>query len=178
MITPPIGLHLSKKTANPEVNIQFLRKQSNGTADCYVLFDFDIGGVSPEINDPIINKTDNILVKCHSTGMFHTFIHRSAAETFCVRVPGSEIVWDRNAAVFVNCTSTSVARKKFVSLEDIPPADEKDVDAFFVEMAQGVNCDAVELADSEFVDLLETLTHKKLSETHKNILFKVLNSNI
>lgn len=167
-----------KEKNMPEVNIQFLRKHNGAEGDYYILHDFDIGGVLPEIDDQIINKSDNFLVKCHNTGLFHTFHNRSVAESFCVTVPNAEIVWDRNAVVFVNCTSTSVERKKFVSLEDIPPADEKDVDAFFGEIDQGVNRDAVELADSEFVDLLETLTHKKLSETHKNILLKVLNSNI
>lgn len=166
MFTPPIGLYFSKKTAKPEVNIQFLRKHNGAEGDYYILHDFDIGGVSPEIGDQIINKTDNFLIQCRGTGLFHTFQNRFVAESFCVTVPDAEIVWDRSAAVFVNCTSTSVERKKFVSLEDIPPADEKDVDAFFGEMAQSVNCDAVELADSEFVNLLETLTHKKLSQTH------------
>lgn len=178
MFTPPIGLCFSKKTAKPEVNIQFLRKHNGAEGDYYVLHDFDIGGISPEIDDKIINKTDNFLVQCRGTGLFHTFQDRSVAESFCATLPRAEIVWDRGRPVFIGCDFSAGGSKPFVKLDDIPPADPADVDWFFAEAEQGVNCDAVELADSEFVNLLETLTHKKLSETHKNILFKVLNSNI
>ena len=38
--------------------------------------------------------------------------------------------------------------------------------------------ESVEVADSEFIQLLELITHKKLSDTHKNILCNILNSNI
>jgi|SRR5690606_21109350 len=177
MLATVDGESFFKATRKSSLNIQFLRKQSNGESEYYILHDFDVG-IFPEIGDQIINKSDNFLVKCHNTGLFHTFHNRSVVESFCVTVPGAEIVWDRNRPVFIGCAVAACGSKPFVKLDDIPDADPKDVDAFFGEMAQGVNCDAVELADSEFVNLLETLTHKKLSETHKNILFKVLNSNI
>lgn len=176
MLTTAMGQCAFKEKNMPEVNIQFLRKYNYGAGDYYVVHDYD--SLLPQDRDYVINKSDNFLVQCRGTGLFYTFHNRSVAESFCVTVPDAEIVWERGRPVFIGCDFAAGGSKPFVKLDDIPDADQKDVDAFFGEMAQGVNCDAVELADSEFVNLLETLTHKKLSETHKNILFKVLNSNI
>ncbi len=154
-----------KKTL--EVSIQFLRKHNDGLLDYYVVHDYTLDTI-PQDGDYVISKTDNVLVKDNDElGRFRTFKNLHVAESFCASYGGS-ILWVRGQE----------PKPDFIKMDDIPPADEKDVDAFFGEMAQGVNRDAVELADSEFVNLLETLTHKKLSETHKNILLKVLNSNI
>lgn len=150
-----------------ELSIQFLRKHNDGLLDYYAVHDYTLDTI-PQDDDYVIGKTDNVLVQDNDElGRFRAFKNQQVAESFCARAGGS-ILWVRGQE----------PKPDFIKMDDIPPADEKDVDAFFGEMAQGVNCDAVELADSEFVNLLETLTHKKLSETHKNILFKVLNSNI
>lgn len=156
----------SKAEEKSKLSIQFLRKHNDGLLDYYVVHDYD--SEIPQNGDYVINKTDNVLVKDNDElGRLRTFKSLDVAEFFCACYGGS-ILWVRGQE----------PKPEFIKIEDIPPADEKDVDAFFGEMAHGVDRDAVELADSEFVDLLETLTHKKLSETHKNILFKVLNSNI
>ena len=177
MLATATGKCAFKEKMMPEVNIQFLRKHNHGAGDYYVLHDYD--SVPPQDGDYVINKTDNVLVRDDDDlARLRTFKSFDVAEAFCASYGGS-ILWVRNVSpVFVGCDFSAGEGKQFVKLDDIPPADEKDVDAFFGEMAQGVNRDAVELADSEFVDLLEMLTHKKLSETHKNILLKVLNSNI
>lgn len=161
----------SKAEEKSELSIQFLRKHNHGAGDYYVLHDYD--SVPPQDGDYVINKDDRVLVRDNDDlARLRTFKTLYAAESFCDQYGGS-VLWVRNYPFYADGD-----RKKFIKLEDIPPADEKDVDAFFGKIDQGVNRDAVELADSEFVNLLETLTHKKLSETHKNILFKVLNSNI
>lgn len=160
-----------------ELGIQFLRKHNDGLLDYYVVHDYALDTI-PQDGDYVISKIDNVLVKDNDElGRFRTFKNLNVAESFCDSCGGS-ILWVRDLPVFIGCDFAAGGSKPFVNLDDIPDADPKDVDAFFGEMAQGVNRDAVELADSEFVNLLETLTHKKLSETHKNILFKVLNSNI
>lgn len=156
----------SKAEEKSELSIQFLRKHNHGAGDYYVVLDYD--SVPPQDGDYVINKTDNVLVRDDDDlARLRTFKSLDVAEAFCASYGGS-ILWVRDARI----------QPQFVKLDDIPDADPKDVDAFFGGMAQGVNREAVELADSEFVNLLETLTHKKLSETHKSILFKVLNSNI
>lgn len=161
----------SKSEENSELSIQFLRKYNHGSGDYYVVHDYD--SVPPQDGDYVINKTDNVLVRDDDDlARLRTFKSLDIAKAFCASYGGT-ILWVRNSPFYADGD-----RKQFVKLDDIPDADPKDVDAFFGEMAQGVNRDSVELADSEFVNLLETLTHKKLSETHKNILFKVLNSNI
>lgn len=161
----------SKAEEKSELSIQFLRKHNHGAGNYYVLHDYD--SVPPQDGDYVINKTDNVLVQDNDElGRLRTFKSLDIAEAFCA-VCGGSILWVRNSPFYADGD-----RKQFVKLDDIPDADPKDVDAFFGEITQGVNRDAVELADSEFVNLLETLTHKKLSETHKSILFKVLNSNI
>lgn len=160
-----------KTKEKSELSIQFLRKHNHGAGDYYVVLDYD--SVPPQDGDYVINKTDNVLVQDNDElGRLRTFKSLDIAEAFCATCGGT-ILWVRNHPF---CADGD--RKQFVKLDDIPDADPKDVDAFFGEMTQSVNRDAVELADSEFVDLLETLTHKKLSETHKSILFKVLNSDI
>ncbi len=167
LATAIMALGAFKEKKMPEVSIQFLRKHNDGLLDCYVVHDYTLDTI-PQDGDHVIGKTDNVLVKDNDElGRFRAFKNLHVAESFCARYGGS-ILWVRGQE----------SKSDFIKMDDIPPADEKDVDAFFGEIAQGVNCDAVELADSEFVNLLETLTHKKLSETHKNILFKVLNSNI
>lgn len=163
----------SKAEEKSKLSIQFLRKHNDGLLDYYVVHDYD--SVPPQDGDLVINKTDSVLVQDNDElGRLRTFKSLDIAEAFCASYGGT-ILWVRDRPVFIGCDFGS---KQFVKLDDIPDADPKDVDAFFGEAAQDVNRDAVELADSEFVDLLETLTHKKLSETHKSILFKVLNSNI
>lgn len=165
-----------KAEEKSKLSIQFLRKHNHGSGDYYVVYDYD--SVPPQDGDYVINKTDNVLVRDNDDlARLRTFKSLDVAKFFCNQYGGS-ILWVRDRPVFIGCDFATGGSKPFVKLDDIPDADPKDVDAFFSEMAQGVNPDAVELADSEFVDLLETLTHKKLSETHKNILFKVLNSNI
>lgn len=167
----------SKAEEKSKLSIQFLRKHNHGAGDYYVLHDYD--SVPPQDGDYVINKTDNVLVRDNDDlARLRTFKRLDAAEFFCDQYGGS-ILWVRNVSpVFVGCDFSAGGSKPFVKLDDIPDADPKDVEAFFGELDQGMSRDAVELADSEFVDLLETLTHKKLSETHKSILFKVLNSNI
>lgn len=160
-----------KAEEKSKLSIQFLRKHNHGAGDYYVVLDYD--SVPPQDGDYVINKTDNVLVQDNDElGRLRTFKSLDVAEFFCNQYGGT-ILWVRNSPFYADGD-----KKQFVKLDDIPDADQKDVDAFFGGMAQGVSRDAVELADSEFVDLLETLTHKKLSETHKSILFKVLNSNI
>ena len=153
-----------------ELSIQFLRKHNHGAGDYYVVHDYD--SVPPQDGDYVINKDDRVLVRDNDDlARLRTFKSLYAAESFCDQYGGS-ILWVRNYPFYADGD-----RKKFVKLDDIPDADPKDVDAFFGSAA-GLPQESIELADSEFVDLLETLTHKKLSETHKNILLKVLNSNI
>lgn len=177
MLATTNGKIAFKEKKTPEVNIQFLRKHNDGLLDYYVVHDYTLDTI-PQDGDYVISKADNVLVKDNDElGRFRTFQSLYVAEAVCASNGGS-ILWVRDLPVFIGCDFADGDRKKFVKLDDIPDADPKDVDAFFGEAAQDVNCDAVELADSEFVNLLETLTHKKLSETHKNILFKVLNSNI
>lgn len=149
------------QTPKSKLSIQFLRKRNGVEGDYYVLHDYD--SLTPQGGDYVINKTDNFLVESKNTGGFHTFKVRAVANSFCASVPEARIVWERGS---------------FISIDDIPPADPADVDQFFAEAEQGADLDAVELADSEFVNLLETLTHKKLSDTHKNILLKILNKDI
>lgn len=159
-----------------KLSIQSLRKHNHGAGDYYVLHDYD--SVPPQDGDYVINKTDNVLVRDNDDlARLRTFKRLDVAEFFCDQYGGS-ILWVRNVSpVFVGCDFAAGEGKQFVKLDDIPDADQKDVDAFFGADA-GLPQESIELADSEFVDLLETLTHKKLSETHKSILFKVLNSNI
>ncbi|WP_373711204.1 hypothetical protein [Jeotgalibaca porci] len=161
----------SKAEEKSKLSIQFLLKYNHGAGDYYAVYDSD--SLPPQDGDYVINKTDNVLVQDNDElGRLRTFKSLDIAEAFCASYGGT-ILWVRGRPFYADGYS-----KLFVKLDDIPDADQKDVDAFFGEMTQGVNRDAVELADSEFVNLLETLTHKKLSEAHKSILFKVLNSNI
>lgn len=160
----------SKAEEKSELSIQFLRKYNHGAGDYYVVYDYD--SVPPQDGDYVINKADNVLVRDDDDlARLRTFKSLDIAEAFCTSYGGS-ILWVRNRPFCAADYS-----KPFVKLDDIPDADPKDVDAFF-GAAAGLPQESIELADSEFVDLLETLTHKKLSETHKSILFKVLNSNI
>lgn len=160
-----------KAEEKSKLSIQFLRKYNHGAGDYYVVHDYD--SVPPQDGDYVINKTDNVLVRDNDElGRLRTFKSLDVAEAFCASYGGS-ILWVRNCPFYADGYS-----KPFVNLDDIPDADPKDVDAFFAEFGSGLPQESIELADSEFVDLLETLTHKKLSETHKNILLKVLNSNI
>lgn len=155
-----------KAEEKSELSIQFLRKHNHGAGDYYVVHDYD--SVPPQDGDYVINKTDNVLVRDDDElGQFRTFKSLDVADAFCHQYGGS-ILWVRDTRI----------QPQFVKLDDIPDADPKDVDAFFAEFGSGLDQESIELADSEFVDLLETLTHKKLSEAHKNILLKVLNSNI
>lgn len=75
-----------------------------------------------------------------------------------------ELVWDRYRPV-----------GSFYALADFSEWDSKVVEDFDLN---SVAPESVEVADSEFIQLLELITHKKLSDTHKNILCNILNSNI
>lgn len=180
MLTTATGQCVFKENSKAEekskLSIQFLRKHNHGAGDYYVLHDYD--SVPPQDGDYVINKTDNVLVQDNDElGRLRTFKSLDIAEAFCASYGGT-ILWVRDRPVFIGCDFAAGGSKPFVNLDDITDADLKDVDAFFAEFGSGLDQESIELADSEFVDLLETLTHKKLSETHKNILLKVLNSNI
>lgn len=77
-----------------------------------------------------------------------------------------KLIWDRYRPV------NDFTPKDFGAVSDW---DSKVIEDFDLN---SVAPESVEVADSEFIQLLELITHKKLSDTHKNILCNILNSNI
>lgn len=74
-----------------------------------------------------------------------------------------QLIWDRYRPV-----------GSFHALADFSEWDSKVIEDFDLN---SVAPESVEVADSEFIQFLELITHKKLSDTHKNILCNILNKN-
>lgn len=148
-------------------NQEFISKNENGK---YVLIVVQEGQMFPTNGIAIPNGT-NAVTK-HSTSGELTFWRNSLESYFGSSVTNGswqvnaeyqdggivEILWEREGFVYPDLGG----------LDPEPPIDNGPIDP-------DLN-DALEFADSEFIYLLEGLTHKRLSEIQKRVVKNILNN--